>query len=200
MRRKPKRKTFRRYHQAGDLHELTFSCYGQMPLLANDDWKGRLARHIDRANNEESISLVAFVFMPEHLHLLVYPTLADPRLDRYLARIKQPFSKEIKELATAQRSPLLEKLMVQERPGKRCFRFWQAGPGFDRNLYTCKAIEASIDYLHLNPVRRGFCQRAVDWKWSSARFYLGESPLRDPDLPRIHGIPEGTFDGHSIPR
>ena len=43
-------------------------------------------------------------------------------------------------------SPLLNRLTIRERPGQTCFRFWQEGPGFDRNLFTLKAIEAAIDY------------------------------------------------------
>ena len=32
-------------------------------------------------------------------------------------------------------------------------------------------LEEKLTYLHLNPVRKGFVDRAVDWKWSSARWY-----------------------------
>ena len=28
----------RHFHEAGHLHELTFSCYRRMPLLTNDSW------------------------------------------------------------------------------------------------------------------------------------------------------------------
>jgi putative transposase len=28
-----------------------------------------------------------------------------------------------------------------------------------------------IDYIHLNPVRRGLVERASDWKWSSAAWF-----------------------------
>jgi putative transposase len=73
--------------------------------------------------------------MPEHMHLLVYPTVLNPSISRYLARIKQPFSKQIKDILVGQGSPLLPQLTVLERPGKTCFRFWQEGPGFDRNHY-----------------------------------------------------------------
>ncbi|MDA0590521.1 MAG: hypothetical protein O2820_21470 [Planctomycetota bacterium] len=62
-----------------------------------------------------------------------------------------------------------------------CFRFWQEGPGFDRNLFGPEAITASMDYIHLNPVKRGLCEKATDWKWSSARFYLGETTLPGRD-------------------
>lgn len=188
------RKTIRHFHQPGDFHELTFSVYRRLPLLTNDDWRRQLSRSIDQANQEESMQLVAFVFMPEHLHLLVYPTRPQPDLGLYLARIKQPSSKQIKQLLEEARSPLIAKLTVRERPGKFCFRFWQEGPGFDRNLFTADAIAASIDYIHNNPVTRGLCQRAIDWKWSSARYYLAEPPKRqDADLPFIHGLPAGAI-------
>ena len=189
------RKRVKHYHQPGELHELTFSCYHRMPLLSNDDWRRRLSRHVDTAGNECSCELVAFVFMPEHIHLLIYPTIPEPDLDRYLGRIKQPFSAEIHEVLENCHSPLLKKLMVRTRPGRICFRFWQEGSGFDRNLYTPAAIAASIVYIHENPARRHLCKRAVDWKWSSACWYLCDPPHRqDPDLPFIHGLPPGALD------
>ena len=163
-----------------------------MPLLTNDLWREKLARCVDTAGEETSIQLVGFVFMPEHLHLLVYPTVPNPSISRYLARIKQPFSKQIKDILVGQGSPLLPKLTVLERPGKACFRFWQEGPGFDRNLFTPEAITSSLEYIHNNPVKRELCRRAVEWKWSSARYYL-ELPARQyPNLPTIHGLPEGA--------
>ena len=89
--------------------------------------------------------------MPEHLHLLTYPTDEMPDFGKYLARIKQPFSKLIKEILVKNRSQLVEQLTVQERPGKSCFRFWQEGAGYDRNLFSKAAIIHSIGYLHENP-------------------------------------------------
>src|SRR5262245_23843368 len=82
------RKKVKHFHNPGDLHELTFSCYQRLPLLTNDVWRKILSRSIDEANREEAIDLVAFVYMPEHVHLLVYPTTPDPAIGRYLARIK----------------------------------------------------------------------------------------------------------------
>jgi len=84
----PHRKLVKHYHEPGDLHEFTFSCYHQLPLLTNDIWRQQLARSIDAAGEECEIELAAFVFMPDHVHLLVVPTGPDPAIDRYLARIK----------------------------------------------------------------------------------------------------------------
>lgn len=189
------RKTVRHFHRPGDFHELTFSTYRRLPLLTNDDWRRQLARSTDEANQDASMQLVAFVFMPEHVHLLAYPGVPNSDVGLYLARVKQPFSKTIKGLLQEVASPLLQKLTVRERPGKYCFRFWQEGPGFDRNLCTADAVKASLDYIHHNPVTRGLCRRVIDWKWSSARYYLADPPKQqDPDLPFVHGLPPGALD------
>jgi putative transposase len=188
------RKRIKHYHEPGDLHELTFSCYRQHPLLTNDDWRCRLARSLDHACVEERFELAAFVYMPDHVHLIVTPLEAEPDIDRFLARIKRPVAGEVREILERRPTPLLKKLTVVERPGKTCFRFWQEGPGFDRNLYSREAIQNALDYIHNNPVRRGLCERAVDWPWSSARYYLLEPPRQQFEgLPHVHGLPPGVF-------
>jgi putative transposase len=133
-----------------------------MPLLTSDAWREKLARCVDAAGAEAAIELVGFDFMPEHVHLLVYPTTAQRSISRYLARIKQPFSKQIKDILVERGSRLLPKLTVPERPGKTCFRFWQEGPGFDRNLFSPEGIASSLEYIHDNPVKRGLCRCAID--------------------------------------
>lgn len=191
------RKLVKHVHELGHLHEFTFSCCQRRPLLTNDDWRERLARSLDQANETYRFQLVAFVFMPEHVHvhLLTFPLEDQPRFGPYLANIKQPCSKQIKEVLVRHESSLVEQLTVREREGKYCFRFWQEGPGFDRNLFSQDAILASIDYIHKNPVERDLCQRATDWNWSSARYYLNDPPRQqDVRLPFIHGPPPGLFD------
>jgi putative transposase len=46
------------------------------------------------------------------------------------------------------------------------YHFWQKGGGYDRNIYEPRAMLGSMDYLHLNPVRKDLVVRAEDWFWS----------------------------------
>jgi putative transposase len=81
------RKKVKHYHEAGDFHELTFSCYRRMPLLTNDLWRMDLAEAIDRSMFRHRFALVAYVFMPEHVHLLVTPLTGNVNIVRLLADI-----------------------------------------------------------------------------------------------------------------
>jgi putative transposase len=183
------RKLVKHFHEPGDLHAFTFSCYKRRPLLTNDVWRDYLARSIDAANEQFGFQLIAFVFMPEHVHLLTLPLQEEPAIDGYLAAIKRPTSVEVKrDLITAE-SPLLKSLTIQERPGKSVFRFWQEGPGYDRNLRTERIILRVIEYIHENPVRRGLCRQAANWRWSSARWYETGGREIDNYLPRLTMLP-----------
>lgn len=183
-----KHKTIKHFHRPGDLHELTFSCYHGRALLTDDAWRKLLAIAIDRAIYRWEFRLHAFVFMPNHVHLLVAPIGELARISELLKSIKQPFSRQVKNLLEEAGSPLLEVLTVRERPGVSTFRFWQEGPGYDRNLTATTSVLASIDYIHQNPVRKRLCERAGDWKWSSARFYESDGAAVDADLPTITQI------------
>jgi len=56
-------------------------------------------------------------------------------------------------------------------------------PFFNRLLGK---LQEKLDYMHLNPVRAGLVEKAVDWPWSSARYYL---------LGRSVGLPIGWPPG-----
>jgi putative transposase len=184
------RKTVRRFHEPGDLHEWTFSCYRRKPLLLDDAWRVFLAESLDRAMIGQSCRLVAYVFMPKHVHLFVQPSRHEVRIDLLLKSIKAPFSSRVRrhlEEADAG-SPLLDEWIVRERPGVYGFRFWQEGGGYDRNLKTEAAIMAAIAYIHDNPVRRGLCREPADWRWSSACHYRHDGAGNSDSLPTIHGL------------
>ena len=92
-----KRKRIKHYHDPGDVHELTFSCYHRMPLLTNDPWRRYLAHSVREATRLHAFRLVAFVFMPEHVYLLVLPESDHPDIGRFLAAVKRPCSTRVKE-------------------------------------------------------------------------------------------------------
>jgi putative transposase len=48
-------------------------------------------------------------------------------------------------------------------------RFWQP-KYYSFSIYSRKNLEEKIQYIHLNPVRAGLVEKAVDWKWGSARW------------------------------
>lgn len=176
------RKRVKTYNVPGHVHFLTFSCYRRMPLLTNDAWRSWLADAITAACGEHDMALWAYVFMPEHVHLLVKPRRAKYDMSAFRKRIKQSSAKRIINSLKNQNTSMLKRLAVDERPGKRCFRFWQEGPGYDKNIWCIeKALEKAV-YCHMNPAIRKLVKSPGQWRWSSFRW-----------------LEQGKRDGEPIP-
>ncbi len=166
------RKTVRHYDLPNHAHELTFSTYDRLPLLLGPGIPEIVLAAISRITEREMAGIIAFVLMPEHLHLLLVPAVRDGSttpVASVLSAVKRPSSFRIKQLLTTSQPKLCDDLTVRERPGKTAFRFWQEGGGYDRNLTSRDAVHSSIEYIHMNPVRRGLCDRPSAWLWSSWR-------------------------------
>jgi putative transposase len=139
------RKLIKHIDDPRHIRELTFSCYQRRPLLTNDVWREMLSRSIDAAADRHGWRLTAFVFMPEHVHLLFFPLPGFSKIEHLLKAIKRPYSYRIKQILIEHKSPLLQRLTNRQRPGVTTFRYWQEGPGYDRNFETEAAVLAAID-------------------------------------------------------
>jgi putative transposase len=51
---------------------------------------------------------------------------------------------------------------------------------YDFNIFTEAKLDEKLEYMHMNPVRAGLVEKAIDWPWSSARFYLLGRPVGVP--------------------
>ena len=166
-------------NEPGHAHEFTFCCFRRHAFMKAERTCQWLADAVDAARKKLDFALWAYVFMPEHIHTLVYPRRLDYDLSIILKRIKEPVGRKAIKHLREHKSPWLARITVKH--GKRWeHRFWQAGGGFDRNVVEPLAVMAMIDYIHANPVRRGLVNRPEEWKWSSAGWNEGKNSLR-PD-------------------
>ena len=161
------RKTRKVYDRDGDAHFLTFSCFRRLPLLSKDRSCQWMVDAISLSRSKHPFDLWAWVIMPEHVHLVLWPHTG-VRISSILTTMKQSVSRRailwLKEHASA----YLSELCDQQPNGKSSYRFWQRGGGYDRNLRSTRDIHEKIRYVHQNPVRRGLVERIEDWRWSSA--------------------------------
>jgi putative transposase len=108
--------------------------------------------------------------MPEHVHLIIRPRRPDHAVSAILQSIKQPVGQRAVTFLEAKAPQWLPRI-TRRRGGREERLFWQSGGGYDRKIDEPKTLSAMLDYVHLNPVRRGLVERAADWRWSSAGWY-----------------------------
>ena len=172
------------YNDPGDAHALTFTCFRRYQFLLADRTRIWLKEAIDEAREALEFALWAYVIMPEHAHLVVYPKRPVYDIADIRGAIKEPVGRKAMNFLEANAREWIPRLT--RRRGEKTERlFWQSGGGYDRNIKTAKVLQATIEYIHLNPVRRGLVEKAVDWKWSSAAWYeLGQpTPITIDPIP-----------------
>jgi len=123
----------------------------------------------------EGLKIHAYVILENHMHLIAQ----SEQLDRDIARFKSFTSKQL--LAYLQNNnikQILDQLAFYKKAHKvdRQYQFWQEGvhPEWIQNE---EMMRQKIDYIHHNPVKRGYVDQAEHWRYSSARDYAGQQGL-----------------------
>jgi putative transposase len=176
----PIRKHCERINTPGHSHFVTFSCFRRQPFLVKDRCLQWLADAIVRAQRLHHFCLLAYAFMPEHVHLLIRPIEASYDISDILTSIKVPVARKARRFVLRNAPEFLPYMLDVQPNGDQDIRFWQRGGGYDRNIFSVEELWEKIDYIHQNPLRRGLVMDAIDWFWSSAADFanLREGPLK----------------------
>jgi putative transposase len=159
------RTRLRRFYGRGDLHFITFSCRGRLPLLGEAGARNVFVSVLDEVRVRCEFRLLGFVVMPEHVHMVVSePRVGDPSevmqvlKMRVALRLNPPRGKAPAEDA--------EIRLSEDDP----YSFWQRR-FYDFNVWSSGKLEQKLDYMHRNPVERGLVKHPRDWPWSSWAYY-----------------------------
>ena len=153
-------------------------------MLSKDRTCQWLADAIAIACRDLNYSLWAYVFMPEHVHLIVCPRERAYDTSEFLRHVKEPVSREAVLFLKRESPEWLSRIQAIHGSSVK-HHFWQPGRGHDRNIISGRTLQQMIEYVHLNPVRRGLVERISEWKWSSAGWFEGTglNSLRPDPIP-----------------
>jgi len=168
------RRTCKRFDLPGQAHGLTFSCYKSRNFLSVERTCRWLAESINAARHKLDFSLWGYVFMPNHVHLLIRPCRNSRSIANILKTIKEPVGRKAIAYLNANNPCALAQLTTDQQ--YRRYRFWQKGGGYDRNVNRFETLVECLEYIHNNPVRKGLAERPEQWLYSSAGEWLDGTP------------------------
>src|ERR1700735_1886021 len=141
----------RRYGQR-HLHFITCSCYRRRPLLGTARKRNVFLKILDEVRERYRFSLVGYVVMPEHIHLLI----SEPKVGNTstgMQALKQRVARSLRR-KSRRRNPNQLPLWLDER-GAMPRSFWQRR-FYDFNVWSGKKRIEKLNYMHMNPVKRRF--------------------------------------------
>ncbi len=138
------------YDIAGE-YLITTACYEHHPIFADPDDLAWLEAEVLTALSEAHLSCSAWVFLPNHYHLLLET--------KSLAIVSEVLRLLHSRIATT----------INGQQHQRGRKVWYRYT--DRKIRSERHHFASVNYIHYNPVKHGYVDRMRDWPWSSVHTY-----------------------------
>ncbi len=168
-------------------HYLTFVTFRRVPIFKSEQTCRLFIDSLQETRKKHQVKLIAYVIMPDHIHLIVNPLNRDIELvGKELKGISG--NKIIRWLKENRYKTSLEKLRLN-KVGKKnhTYSVWQKRVK-SVDLWSHKFIVQKINYIHLNPVRVNLCRHPAKWKWSSYNAYLRKTDSEIPICPDKKGF------------
>ncbi len=157
-------------------HLLTCTVLHWIPVFTRPDTVEILLDSF-RYLMSEGLQINAWVVLENHLHFIAQ----SQQLDSDVARFKSYTARQLIEyLDKNQVRPILEQLAFYKKAHKsdRAYQFWQEGV-HPQVIQSDQMMRQKIEYVHQNPVKRGYVSLPEHWRYSSAIEYAGGEGLLD---------------------
>jgi len=158
---------------------VTSTFVNWFPMLNSDTAFGIISDNIIHYNKKYSAETMGYVFMPNHIHFIIW-FIEQSRLSDYMRDFKKYTSAQLRRLIEREKPEWINQFIHEQRTQK--YKLWM--DRFDDVwLRDCELLRTKLNYIHENPVKKNFCTLPEQYQWSSARYYLN---TESTDVPIKH--------------
>jgi REP element-mobilizing transposase RayT len=152
-------------------HFLTCTVVGWIPVFTRPETMDIVLESWRYLQQNRGFQLFGYVILDNHLHLIA----SSPDLGREMKDFKSFTARQIIDLLEAQKvAVLLDQLAWRKARHKQesQYQLWQEG-SHPQQIQGEEMMLQKLEYIHNNPVKRGFVDEPEHWRYSSARNYAG---------------------------
>jgi putative transposase len=152
-------------------HFLTCTVVEWLPVFTRRESVQILLDSWSFLQREGRIKLFAYVVLENHIHFIA----ASNDLSKEIGDFKSYTARKLIDLLKSGNArTILDQLAFHKALYKcdRDFQFWQEG-SHPQQISSDDMMRQKIEYIHYNPVKRGYVDDPIHWRYSSARNYAG---------------------------
>jgi len=156
-------------------HFLTCTVLNWMPLFTRPQTSDIILDALRHRQEQGGWKVYGYVILENHLHMIIQAenlSVELPRFKSFTAR------KLIDRLTECRAEHLLRQLAFfrKEHKSDRDYQLWEEG-SHPQMIENEAVLRQKLEYIHQNPVKRGYVDEAEHWRYSSARNYAGLTGL-----------------------
>ena len=156
-------------------HFMTNTVVAWLPVFTQPDFVEMVLESWRFLQREREIDTLAFVILENHLHWIA----VGPQLSKRVGDFKSfTATSIIKRMQEKRYQTLLQELQFYKLRHKtdQTHQLWQEG-SHPEVIESDDVMWQKIEYIHNNPLRRGYVDDPTHWRYSSARSYAGQKGL-----------------------
>lgn len=170
-----------RYHVIGNQpHFITSTVVNWMPLFGQVELAQIILDSLAFLQRRQRLILYGYVIMENHLHLIA----SGASLSKEIGDFKSFTARSIIDLLKVKHSDhILNQLKFYKLRHKtdQEYQLWQEG-FHPQAILNEEMFRQKLDYIHYNPVKRGYVDDPAHWRYSSYRNYIGQPGLLEVEL------------------
>lgn len=159
----------------GKTYFITSSAINWLPLFAKPDLATIVINSLNFLHKNQRLIIHAWVLMETHMHLVA----SSPDMSSEIRNMKAYTGRSIVNyLKTFGPDLFLKQMEICKNKHKtdQDYQVWQEG--YHPELIIGESmLSTKIQYVHYNPVKRGYVDHPEHWRYSSARDYMGVDGL-----------------------
>jgi REP element-mobilizing transposase RayT len=154
-------------------HFLTPTIKDWYPLFARPEIVAIVLNSL-KYLQKEGLIIYAYVIMENHMHLVAKSNRLEDDIQRFKAHTGLEIVKQLKMYNQG----VLHGFSFINNLTRSEHKIWESG-NHPVMIQNEEMMHQKIEYIHANPVRRGYVDEATDWRYSSARNYSDLPGLLD---------------------
>ncbi len=161
-------------------HFFTCTVIEWLPLFNNPFIANILLDSMRYLQIEQRLKIYAYVILENHLHIIA----SSENLSKEMGDFKSFTARKTVDYLTEMNAKNILSLLSffkLKHKTDRTYQVWQEG-SHPEAIQNREMMRQKIEYIHYNPVKRGFVDEAIHWRYSSARNYAGMEGLLNVDM------------------
>lgn len=156
-------------------HFLTATVVHWLPLFSQPAHADLVLQSLCFLHKHGEWTLYAYVLMEHHLHWIASANDLPDVIRRFKSYTARRIIDDLKQRDAQWMLRQLARHKASHKADQQ-YQVWQEGDQ-PKQIQGETMLRQKIDYIHQNPVKRGYVDAPTDWRYSSPRDYAGEAGL-----------------------
>jgi REP element-mobilizing transposase RayT len=153
----------------------TSTIVGWLPIFTRPETVQMILDSWEYLQEHENFVLHGYVILENHIHFIANSDNHSEHIMRFKSFTARKIIDYLEEQGVAMFLKQLEFYKVKHKTDRQ-YQFWQEGT-HPKQMLNEEMMRQKLDYIHYNPVKRGYVDEPVHWRYSSARNYAGQEGL-----------------------